>query len=162
MKGIVAVDKNWGIGKDNQLLVSIPDDMKFFRQTTSGKVVLMGRKTLDSFPSGKPLPKRVNICLTGDPSFEREGVIVVHNIEEALEVIKEYNSNDVFCIGGASIYQQFLSYMDEIYVTRIDHAYEADAHFPDLDKNPEWTMSASSDELHYEDLSYKFTSYKRC
>ena len=103
MNLIVAVDKNWAIGKDNKLLVSIPDDMKFFRETTSGKVVVMGRKTLESFPNGKPLKNRVNIVLTRDESYQVKDAIVVHSKEELDKELAKYNSDDIFVIGGESI-----------------------------------------------------------
>ena len=103
MNAIVAVDSNWAIGKNNQLLVRIPADQKMFRQETTGKVVLMGRKTLESFPGGQPLKNRTNIVLTRDPSYHPKDVIVVHSVEEALEAVKDYPPQDVYCIGGESV-----------------------------------------------------------
>ena len=140
MNLIVAVDKNWAIGYGNKLLVSIPQDMKFFRETTSGKVVVMGRKTLESFPGGQPLKKRTNIVLTGNPNYPAE---------------------DVYVIGGESVYRALLPYCDKAYVTRIDHAYLADTYFPNLDEDPEWKMTKVSDEQTYFDLEYVFTIYER-
>ena len=99
MNIIVAADSNWGIGKNNQLLVSIPADMKMFRQETTGKVVVMGRKTLESFPNGLPLKNRTNIVLTGNKNYKANGAIIVHTIEELLEEIKKYPSDEVYCIG---------------------------------------------------------------
>ena len=98
MNVIVAADKNWGIGKNNQLLVSIPADMKFFRTTTTGKVVIMGRKTLESFPGGLPLKNRVNIVITRDKNYKVKDAVVVHSIEEALEEAKKYSQEDVYVI----------------------------------------------------------------
>ena len=106
MNIIVAVDKNWAIGKENKLLVSIPADMKFFRSTTTGKVVVMGRKTLESFPNGLPLKNRTNIVLTKDKNYKVKDAIIVHSIEEALEELKNYASEDVYVIGGDSIYAE--------------------------------------------------------
>ena len=100
MNLIAAVDKNWAIGYQNKLLTSIPEDMKFFRQTTTGKVVVMGRKTLESFPGKKPLKNRTNIVLTKNPSYQAEGAIVVHNEDELREELKKYDSEDIFVIGG--------------------------------------------------------------
>ena len=108
MNIIVAADQNWAIGKDNKLLISIPADMKFFRTTTTGKVVVMGRKTLESFPGGQPLKKRTNIVLTRDKNYKVKDAIVVHSIEEVLEELKKYDSEDVYVIGGESIYSQML------------------------------------------------------
>ena len=101
MNLIVAVDKNWAIGMNNKLLVSIPQDMKFFRETTKGKVVAMGRKTLESFPGGQPLKNRVNIVLTSDKNYQVKGTVVVHTIEEMVEELKKYEDEEIFVIGGA-------------------------------------------------------------
>lgn len=161
MNIIVAVDKNWAIGKDNELLVSIPADMKFFRETTMNKVVVMGRKTLESFPGGQPLKKRTNIVLTKNQNYHVEGGTVVHNIEELLEELKKYNSEDIYVIGGDSIYHQMLPYCDTAHITKIDHAYEADSYFPNLDKMPEWRIEADSEEQTYFDLEYHFLLYKK-
>ena len=136
MNIIVAVDKNWAIGKDNKLLVSIPADMKMFRQETTGKVVVMGRKTLESFPNGLPLKNRTNIVLTGNKDYNVKDAIIVHTVEELLEEIKKYPSEEVYCIGGDSVYKQLLPYCDTAHVTKIDFAYEADSYFPNLDEMP--------------------------
>ena len=161
MKIIVAADKNWGIGKNNQLLVSIPADMKMFRQETTGKVVVMGRKTLESFPNGLPLKNRTNIVLTGNKNYKVNGAIIVHTVEELLEEIKKYPSDEVYCIGGDSVYKQLLPYCDTAHVTKIDFAYEADSHFPNLDEMPEWKITAESEEQTYFDLEYTFVKYER-
>ena len=161
MNLIVAVDKNWAIGKENKLLVSIPQDMKFFRETTMGKVVVMGRKTLESFPGGQPLKKRTNIVITRDKNYSVKDAIVVHSVEEALEELKNYNSEDVYVIGGDSIYRQMLPYCDIAHVTKINHAYEADTYFPNLDENEEWLVTGVSDEQTYFNLEYEFVRYER-
>ena len=157
MKLIVAADKNWAIGKDNKLLVSIPADMKFFRTQTANKVVVMGRKTLESFPNGLPLKNRTNIVLTRNEDYEVKGAVVVHDLKELLEEIKKYPSDEVYCIGGDSIYKLLLPYCD----TKIDFAYEADTYFPNLDEMPEWTLAEESDEQTYFDLEYVFATYVR-
>ena len=161
MNLIVAVDKNWAIGCNNKLLVSIPSDMKFFRETTTGNVVVMGRKTLESFPGGLPLKKRTNIVLTGNPNYEVKDAVVVHDIDSLLEELKQYPAEDVYVIGGESVYRALLPYCDKAYVTRIDHAYLADTYFPNLDEDPEWKMTKVSDEQTYFDLEYVFTIYER-
>ena len=161
MNLIVAVDKNWAIGKNNKLLVSIPSDMKFFRETTSGKVVVMGRKTLESFPNGLPLKNRVNIVLTSDPNYQVRGAVIVHSIEEALKEVEKYPTEDVYVIGGETIYRQMLPYCDVAHVTKIDHAYEADAYFPNLDEMPEWEIVADSEEQTYFDLEFQFLMYQK-
>lgn len=161
MNVIVAVDQNWAIGHNNQLLVSIPADMRFFRETTMGKVVIMGRKTLLSFPQGQPLKNRTNIVITTDPNFFVKDAIIVHSIEEALEAAKDFPKEDVFVIGGATIYEQMLPYCDTAHVTKIDYAYQADTYFPNLDENQEWEVVADSEEQTYYDLEYRFLQYKK-
>ena len=161
MNIIVAVDKNWAIGKENKLLVSIPADMKFFRSTTTGKVVVMGRKTLESFPNGLPLKNRTNIVLTKDKNYKVKDAIIVHSIEEALEELKNYASEDVYVIGGDSIYAQMLPYCDTAHVTKIDFGYEADAWFPNLEEDPAWVLTGESEEKTYFDLEFRFCRYER-
>ena len=143
MNLIAAVDANWAIGYKNKLLVSIPDDMKFFRQTTTGKVVVMGRKTLESFPNGQPLKNRVNIVLTSDKNYKVKDAIVVHDLDELHKELEQYNSEDVYVI------------------TKIDYAYDADAYFPNLDEKEEWQITEDSDEQTYFDLEYYFLKYER-
>ena len=159
MNLIVAVDKNWGIGLKNKLLVSIPEDMKFFRTETTGKVVVMGRKTLETFPNKMPLKNRTNIVLTANPDYEVKGALVFHTMEEVLEELKNYPSEDIYIIGGASIYRLFLPYCKAAHVTKIDYAYEADTYFPNLDEKPEWSVEASSGEKTYYDLEFEFVKY---
>ena len=161
MNLIAAVDKNWGIGINNKLLVSIPEDMKFFRQTTTGKVVVMGRKTLESFPNKKPLKNRVNIVLTSDKNYQADGAVVVHSIDELHEELKKYDSEDIYVIGGESIYRQLVDECDVAHITKIDYAYEADAFFPNLDEKPEWKITADSEEQTYFDIEYYFYKYEK-
>lgn len=161
MNLIVAVDKNWAIGNENKLLVSIPADMKFFRETTMNKVVVMGRKTLESFPNGMPLKKRINIVLTRDKNYQVKDAIVLHTVEEVLEELKKYNEEDIYIIGGESIYRQFLPYCKVAHVTKVNHAYEADTYFPNLDEKDEWVVTGVSEEQTYFDLEYEFVRYER-
>ena len=141
MNLIVNVDSNWAIGYRGKLLVSIPEDMKFFRSETTGKVVVLGRKTLDTFPGGQPLKNRTNIILTRNPNYQVKGAIICHSVEEVLEELKKYNSEDVYIIGGDSIYKEFLPYCDVAHVTRTDHVYDADAWFPNLEEDPAWVLT---------------------
>lgn len=161
MNLIAAVDKNWAIGKDNGLLVSIPADMKFFRETTIGKVVVMGRKTLESFPNGLPLKNRVNIVLTTDYSYQVKDAVIVHSKEELEEELQKYNSEDIYVIGGESVYRLLLDACDTAHITKIDYAYEADAFFPNLDENPDWEIVADSEEQTYFDLEFYFLKYQK-
>ena len=161
MNLIVAADKNWGIGKDNKLLVSIPSDMKFFRQETMGKVVVMGRKTLESFPNGLPLKNRTNVVLTSDKNYQVKDAVIVHSIDEVLEELKKYDDDEIYVIGGGKVYEELLPYCDVAHVTKIDFAFEADTHFPNLDEDPEGEITAASDEQTYFDLEYTFVKYER-
>lgn len=161
MNLIAAVDKNWAIGLRNKLLVSIPMDMKFFRETTTGKVVVMGRKTLESFPNGRPLKNRVNIVLTKDENYQVKDAIVLHDIEELKKELEKYPSEDIYVIGGESIYRQLLDLCDTAHITKIDYAYEADAYFPNLDDLEEWEITADSEEQTYFDLEFQFLKYEK-
>ena len=118
MNLIVAVDENWGIGKDNELLCRISADMKNFRAVTMGHVLVLGRKTLESFPGKKPLPKRTHIVLTANKAYEAEGVILCHSLEELPAVLADYEDDDIFVIGGGSIYEQLLPQCKKAYITK--------------------------------------------
>ena len=161
MNLIAAVDKNWAIGKDNKLLVQIPMDMKFFRETTTGKVVVMGRKTLESFPNGLPLKNRTNIVLTHNANYDGKGAIVVHSMEELREELAKYNSEDIYVIGGEQIYKALVDECDVAHITKIDYEYDADAYFPNLDEKPEWVITGDSEEQTYFDIAYTFVRYER-
>ncbi len=162
MKLIVNVDNEWNIGSDGDLVFPIREDMKFFRSTTSGKVVVMGRKTLDSFPGGNPLKNRVNVVLTRDKAFEKEGVEVVNSVEDALEALNAYDGDDVYIIGGAEIYAMFLDYCDTALVTHVDAVAEkADKKFPDLSVRPEWKLCEKSEEKEENGIKFTFCTYKK-
>ena len=161
MNLIVAVDENWAIGYKNELLIRIPADMKMFRQETTGKVVVVGRKTLETFPNAQPLKNRTNIILSTQKDYEVKDAVVVHSIEELLEELKQYPKEDIYIAGGEKVYRQMLPYCDVAHVTRIDRTYEADAYFPNLDQDPEWEITAESDEQSYFDTTYTFVKYER-
>ncbi len=161
MNLIVAVDQNWAIGKNNDLLVKIPMDQKFFRETTTGKVVVMGRKTLESFPNGLPLKNRTNIVLTTNQNYTVKDAIVVHSMDELHEELKKYKSEDIFIIGGEKIYEQLLDECDVAHVTKIEYAYDADAYFPNLDERADWQVTADSEEQTYFDLEFYFYKYEK-
>ena len=161
MNLIAAVDKNLALVSNNKLLVSKPADIKFLRETTTGKVVVMGRKTLESFPNGQPLKKRVNIVLTHDKNFKAGDAIIVHSMEELREELKKYPSEDIFVIGGETIYKQLLDDCDVAHITKIDYAFDAYAYFPNLDAMPEWKITQDSEEQTYFDLEYYFYKYER-
>lgn len=157
---IVAVDNNWAIGNKGDLLVSIPEDHKFFRQTTMGGVVILGRKTLAGFPNGLPLAGRDNIILSRNPDYQVRGGIVVHSEEELFETLKNYKDRQIFVIGGGKIYEMLLPYCRYAHVTKIDYSYEADTYFPNLDKMDNWKIVADSDEHTYFNLEFYFYKYE--
>ena len=161
MNLIVAVDSNWAIGNKNQLLVRIPADHKYFREITTGKVVVLGRKTLETFPQGMLLKNRTNIILSTNPDYHVKDAIVVHSLEELFEELKQYDTKDVYIIGGSSVYRELLPYCDVAHVTKIDRAYEADSYFPNLDQMEEWQITADSEEQTYFDLEYRFLKYEK-
>lgn len=161
MNIIVAVDKHWAIGSRGQLLVSIPHDQKRFREMTLGKVIVMGRKTLESLPGGQPLYGRTNVVLSRNPEYQVKGAEVCHSVEEARSYLKAYPSEDVYIIGGGSIYEQFLPLCDRAEVTWIDFAYDSDTGFPNLENLPGWELKAESDEQTYFDLCYTYQTYEK-
>lgn len=161
MNLIAAADRNWAIGRQGRLLVTIPQDQKQFQEKTLGKVIVMGRKTLESLPGGRPLYGRQNIVLSRDPSYRVKGARVCHSVEEVLALVKDVPSEQVYIIGGESLYRQFLPCCDRAYVTAIDFAYAADVHMPDLDADGEWRMAEESDEQTYFDLCYTYRIYER-
>ena len=158
MRSIVAVDKNWGIGRNNDLLFSIPEDMKFFKETTLNKVVIMGSNTLLSFPGSKPLPKRTNIVLY--PGGERDDCIVVQSLEELSAKLKEYDTDDVYVIGGAMFYRTMLPYCTEALITKVDADGDPSVYYENLDKLDNWECISESDPIVTNGLTIKFTTYK--
>lgn len=160
MNLIVAVDKNWAIGKNNKMMWNIPADLKFFREVTKGNVVIMGRKTLESFPQGQPLKDRVNIVVTRKRDYRAKGAVIVHSIREAVREAGKYGT-EIFVIGGESIYRAMLPLCDTAFITKINHGFDADRYFPDLDKDQEWRMTKTSEEQTCFDLEYYFTIYER-
>jgi len=161
MNIIVAADDNWAIGNRNELLITIPADHRLFRQETEGKVVVYGRKTLATFPQRRPLAGRANIILSSDTAYQVKGAQVVHNLEALFEELKKYKTEEIYVIGGASVYGQLLPCCDVAHVTRIHRAYQADAFFPNLDEMPEWKLTAESEEQTYFDVTYHFFKYQK-
>lgn len=168
MKMIVAVDREWGIGNKGDLLARVREDLFFFRDKTKGKTVVLGSNTLATFPGGKVLKNRVNIVLHPSPDYAPEGATVAHSLDELFEILKGYNSDDVFIIGGASVYRQMLPYCDTAYVTKFDKSYEKDVYIPNLDESDEWELTEVS-EPHVSNpetdteggLCFSFCTYKR-
>lgn len=159
MKAIVNVDKNWGIGIGNELLNPISPDLKFFKEKTTGNVVVMGKSTFLSFPGQKALPNRVNIVLTTDQSWNVPNVIVCHSIDELFLQLQRYDTNTVFVIGGSSVYEQLLPYCSTAYVTKVDTSKPADKFFPNLDEKEEWSLVEDGEISEHNGVRFKFTTY---
>jgi len=159
MKAIVSVDANWAIGYKGKLLQRIPEDMKQFRIKTTGKVVVMGRETYESLPGKAPLKDRVNMVLSANEAFHDDRVILCRSLDELFREIQNYDDDDVFVIGGASVYRQLLPFCSEAYVTKIRNAYTADQYFPDLDHDPQWSIASESELQNYHDIEYSYVKY---
>ena len=159
MKAILHADREWGIGKSNGLMFSIPADMKFFRETTTGNVVVMGSNTLKSFPGGKPLKNRTNVVLW--PNGEkRDDCLIVGSLDDLLTEIKKYDGDRVFVIGGAMMYKTLLPYCDEVLVTKVDAVGGADAFFENLDENENFELVYRSDDVETNGYKVNFCTYK--
>ena len=162
MNLIAAVDRNWAIGKAGRELVNIPEDKKFFREETTGKVIVMGRKTFESLPGAMALAGRTNIVLSENPGFAPKNTIVCRSFEETKEELAKYPTEDIYIIGGGSIYKQFLSLCDTAHITKVDYKYDADTYFPNLDQMENWKMTEEGEKQTCFDLEFAFTKYERC
>ena len=160
MNYIVAVDKNWGIGKNNDLLFSLSGDMKFFKETTMGSTVVMGDRTLLSLPKSQPLKGRDNVVMTLDENFKPEGVTLCHSIEDLGKYLKEKNPEKVFVMGGATIYNLLYDYCEYAYITKVDAVGDADVFIKNLDTLDHWEMIEQSDVMEENGLKYTFCKYK--
>lgn len=156
---IAAVTRNWGIGKDGDLLFHIPEDKKFFRRTTINHTVIMGRKTLESLPNGKPFKDRSNVVFSRNTAFAPEGVTVIGSIDEAVRLAEEKPDEEIFVVGGGEIYRAMLPYCQKALITKIDAETEADTFFPNLDEDPGWTLSEQSEKYDFEGTKYSFCTY---
>jgi dihydrofolate reductase len=168
MKLVVAVDKNWGIGNKGGLLAHVRADLRYFQSLTKGNVVILGSKTLQTFPNGMPLKNRENIILSRRPYFCPEGATVVHSLDELLEFLKKYDTETVFVIGGSTVYDLLLDYCDTAYVTKFDKEFESDAFFKNLDESPEWELASVGEKQKsnpetdtVSDMEFSFCVYKR-
>ena len=159
MQIIVAVDSKWGIGKKNDLLFSLKEDMKYFREKTSGKTVVMGYNTLLSFPGGKPLKNRNNIVLC-PAEIERDDLTVTHSLEELSEVLSKINTEEIFIIGGAMFYRTMLPYCEYAYITKVDADGGAEVFFENLDKLADWELVEEGEPILDGDKTIRFCKYK--
>lgn len=163
MNLIVAVDEGWGIGYKGDLLARVRADLQNFRRVTDGKIVVLGSNTLATFPGGRVLKNRTNIVLNWEPDYAPEGAIVVHSLDELFEELKKYDTDDVFIIGGASVYRQLLPYCRKAYITKFLKNFEKDAYIPNLDEDPSWQLTWQSEVQRGEDADFLFvfTVYER-
>ncbi len=160
MNAIVAVDRNWGIGRDGALLVHLPGDLKYYKEKTVGNHIIVGRKTLESFPGARPLDGRENIVLTRDPDYIKDGCLICRTTGEVLNILKDRDTHRVFVSGGAEIYKEFFALCDTFYVTKIDAAFEADRYFPNLDEldfETDWQSELQQEK----GITYRFLRYVR-
>lgn len=160
LKAIVAVDNNWAIGKDNQLLAHLPGDLQYFKEKTSGKTIVMGRQTLESFPGGKPLPNRKNIVLTSNDCYEASCQICC-SLDELFTALEGDEPDDVFIVGGEQVYKSFLPFCNQVYVTKIDWEFPADRFFPNLDQDDQWELAEESEAIEEKGFKYRFCLYRR-
>ena len=160
MKFIAAVDNNWAIGNKGSLLARISEDQKNFRKETMGHVVVLGRKTLEECPGGRPLKGRTNIILSTNPDYTVQDAVVVHSIDELFEKLSEYESDDIFIIGGQTVYDVLIPYCDTGIVTKIDKCYEADAFIQNLDEMDNWHVENERSGTEPNDVNITFVTYK--
>ena len=161
MNLIACVDSNWAISNKGEILVSIPADKKLFKELTDGNVVVGDRRTMESIPGGTTLGGRTNIILTSDQNYSYGNAKIVHDMDEAMEELKNYADEDIFVVGGEKVYKEFFPYCERAYITKVDYEYQADAYLENLEESDEWIMTHDSDEWTYYDLEDYFYQYKR-
>lgn len=159
MKAIVAVSGNWGIGKDNDLLFHIPEDLKFFRSTTAGHTMIIGRKNLESFPGCRPLKNRRHLVLTRQENYNKEGIEVFHSMEELMQTLKDIPQDELWVCGGGVVYKDFLPYCESALVTHVDAEPDCSVFFPDLTKEPDWELTEIGEWKEHEGLRFRFCTW---
>lgn len=165
MKAIVCIDEKNGIGKNGELLISIPDDMKHFRETTRDSIVIMGRKTLFSFKNRSPLKGRINIVFTNDISLkeqyaEFDNIYFVKEKKEMFDIMSKYKEKEVFVIGGATIYKELIDDCNELIITKVYKTFDADTFFPNIN-DLGYEISKCSEDMFYDNIKYNFITYKK-
>lgn len=160
MNFIVAVDEEYNIGNDKELLMYLPNDLKNFKKHTEGKVVVMGRKTLESLPKGKPLPNRINIILTTNKEYKAEGCLIVYSLEELFKLLKRYEDEDIFIIGGAEVYNGLIPYCKYGYITKIKKTFDVNKSINNVDNMPSWNKIWESEEMDQDGIKYVYTKYE--
>ena len=159
MIAIVAVDRNWGIGKDGEQLIYIPEDLKRFKNFTTGNTIVLGRKTMYTFPGSKPLKNRRNLILSRSPDFKVEGGEVFPDLASLMEQVTD--PDNTYVVGGAMVYNTMIGQCDRAYITKIDGSYPADCWFPNLDADPNWEIEWEGEELEHEGVKYRYVNYRR-
>lgn len=159
MNFIVAVTNDYAIGKDNNLLFHLPTDLKYFKQTTLNKVVVMGERTYHSLPK-RPLPNRINIVLSDNPKFYDDNIIIVNNVDKLFAEVKKYNPDDVFVTGGASVYNLLMDYCNKAYITKIDKVVPADTYINNIEKMPNWKLVSKSEKYNENGLDFEFLIFE--
>lgn len=157
---IASVDKNWGLGKDNQLLKRIPEDLKRFSGITRGNLIIVGRKTLESFKDKKPLPDRINVVMTRDKTYACEGAVIAHDLEALSNAIENFQG-EVFVCGGEIVYQQLLPYCKKSLITQIDEALVADVHLTNLDQASDWVKTHEGEWQESRGVRFRYVDYER-
>lgn len=160
MNFIVAVDEEYNIGNDKDLLMYLPNDLKNFKKHTEGKVVVMGRKTLESLPKGKPLPNRINIILTTNKEYKAEGCLIAYSLEELFKLLKRYEDEDIFIIGGAEVYNRLIPYCKYGYITKIKKTFDVNKSINNVDNMPSWNKIWESEEMDQDGIKYIYTKYE--
>ena len=160
MNLIVAVDSKWGIGRDNGLLAALPQDMKYFKEHTTGKAVVMGRRTLESMPHKRGLPNRENFVLTSNPNFAAEGCTVINSEAELLDLFNRYG-DDLFLIGGATLYNKYYKFCDTLYITKIDAELNADTFIVNIDEDDDYEVASESEAITENGLTYRWLVYRK-
>lgn len=161
MNMIVAADSCWGIGRDGGLPASVPTDLKYFREKTLGKAVVMGRRTLESLPGGRGLPGRTNYVLTTDPHYEAENCIILHSEAELAKVLEGYGKDEVFLIGGATLYNRFYRCCDRLYVTKLEGDLGADTFITNIDEDEDYEIISQSEPMTENGVTFRFVVYDR-
>lgn len=158
---IVAADRNWGIGRDGRLIWHLSGDLKWFKEHTVGKTIIMGRTTLEGLPGGRGLPRRRNIVLTSRQGYQADRAEVVHSVPELLAALEGTPDEDIMVTGGAHVYEEFLDRVGTAWITKVDAVFDADAYFPDLDAREEFKKTWESDVMEENGIRYRFLKYER-
>lgn len=159
MKAIVAVDQNWGIGYQGKLVISLPEDMEYFRNTTSGKMVVLGSATLRTLPNAQPLRNRTNIILTRDTALNIPNAIICRSITQLADILSGYPTEDIFIIGGQSVYAQLLDCCSHALITKYQTAFKADRFFPNVDQMHNWLLVRQSERKEQKGIAYTLNEY---